>query len=687
LLGTLEERIDSGSEGGRFALIAFEDADEVQVVVPYPATSAAVIATARDLLPWGTSPVLAATRFAVDYAADLPGPTEIILVTDGEDDEAFVAGTAYPDAAPVQLAAGSIRLTVLTLGGDRPGATRILGSWAAESGGEVIIVEPDGHRASGLSSPPAVLDHETASVTDAPESIGLARAPDRSPRTRFIRVLSAWLLVLRWNLALAAILGTVAFVFAVRRWRRRAAAVARHNAVPTQVVLEVRTSLRRRTHTFSKFPITVGTTSGCSLQLTNGGNDPDQVFELQLADEGLLFSSEDKLNVNGVPRRSSPLQEGGQVRLGRYRVSFQELIVTTPLPPPPATYWRIAELPALSILVATLLFVFQPLANVPTGVSDAGPLIAPRLAGKAQVADSEIDLSDEEGITVASLPDVYGPRDTIEYFDADYLVVHAHPDDESLDFGTLLARLDAAGLQGVVVLLTDGQNGRDQYPRRDIGGLYPAYDLSGRELVEVRVAEARRAMAHLGVDAYVRGMLPNFPYNSITDQLTVTEVLDRWGGLWAIVDALAEVVVGFSPELVISPDVPRGPFEHFEHEATGVIVATMLDSLRTSGLSTVRGHLMGIDPLQTAHYGNLVEISPWDLDTASGAAFRTVQLRALAEHRTQRDSSVVGIETRLAMSAEYYAVGFWDPEFAPPPGIGVDLPPALLSDMALPPGL
>jgi len=275
LLGALEVRINSGSDEERFALIAFEDADEVQVVVPYPATSAAVLSAARDLLPWGTSPILAATRFAVDYSAELPGPTELILVTDGEDNEAFVAGTAYPETTPAQLAGSSIRLTVLTLGGDRPGATGILGSWAAESGGEVIIVEPDGHRRSELSGQRAVLDHETASVTDASESVSLAGTPARSPRTSLIRVLSAWLLVLRWNLALAAILGTVAFVLAVRRWRRRTAAVTRHNAVPTQVVLEVRTSLRRRMHTFSKFPITVGTTAGCSLQLTNGGNDPD----------------------------------------------------------------------------------------------------------------------------------------------------------------------------------------------------------------------------------------------------------------------------------------------------------------------------------------------------------------------------------------------------------------------------
>ncbi len=694
LLDGLEERIVTDQAQSQFALIAFEDADEIAVVLPYPATPAAVLSAARDLVPWGTSPILAATRFALDYAGGLPapatlppGPTEVILVTDGEDAAAYMAREQVGFDLPPGLADGSIRLTLLTIGGDSPGAAKVLAAWAAQSGGQVVIVDENGQRRSQATSEPrAALDHEISSAVDGSGTDLLARALDDPPVTGFMRILAAWLLVVRWNLAASAVLGIIAFVLSVGTWRRRVAATTRHNALPTQVILEVRTSLRRREYTLSKFPITVGTTAGAALQLTNAGTEPDQVFELRLADAGLRFSSEEKLNINGVPRRSWQLQEGDQVRLGRYRVSFERLITTTPLPLPARTHWRVAGLPAFSIVAATLLFVFQPLA-VPRPAPFAGaPLGATRPTIEHQASDSGIDLSAETVTTVSSLPALYGPKDAIRYFDADFMAIHAHPDDETLDFGTLLARLEAAGQRGVVVLLTDGQSGRDQYPRRETGGIYPAHDLTGGELVEVRVAEARRAMAHLGVEAYVRGMLRNFPYNSVTDQLTVSQVLDRWGGLWAIVDALAEVLVGFSPELVVSPDIPRGPYEHFEHEATGVIVATLLDSLKTSGLSTVRGHLIGIDPLQTSHYDDLVEISPWDLNPATGVSFRTVQLRALAEHKTQRDSSVVGIETRLAMPAEYYAVGFWDADFDPPPGIGIDLPAAVLSEMAVPPG-
>ena len=290
LLNAVEQRILADRNQDRFALIAFQDAHEIAVVVPYPASSAAVLSAVDDLIPWGTSPVLAATRFALDYAADLPGPTEVILVTDGEDDDAYITGSEVRTAVPRELLGHLVSLTVMTLGGDRPGATDIPALWAAESGGEVILVEQNGQRtALPTSHPSAVLDHETST---APDEIGVATATpagDGPPRTGFVRVLAVWLLVVRWNLAASAILGIIAFALAVARWRPRSAAANRHNALPTQVVLEVRTSLRRWTHTFSKFPITVGTTPGCTLQLTNGGKAPDQAFELRLADEGLLF--------------------------------------------------------------------------------------------------------------------------------------------------------------------------------------------------------------------------------------------------------------------------------------------------------------------------------------------------------------------------------------------------------------
>jgi LmbE family N-acetylglucosaminyl deacetylase len=693
LVDALERRIVDQGDQERFALIAFEDAEQIRVVVPYPATAATILSAAHDLVPWGTSPILSATRFAATYAAGLletaPGAAEsaeLILVTDGEDEAAYMAnhGADTPPAPeiPPELAGGSMKLSLITLGGEHPGATNILPTWALDSGGEVIRLDQNGQRISQHSAgTPVGIHHEVSSNVT-----GLQGPNQPDPRSKFARVLAAWLLVLRWNLAVAAIVGIIVFVLALVRWSARSAAATRHNAVPTQVVLEVRTSLRRRSVTFSNFPITVGTNPDAMLPLNESRPDRAQAFELRLADEGLSFSATEKLNVNGVPRTSWQLHEGDQVRLGKYRVSFEALLTTTPLPPPPQSFWRAAILPVFSIIVAVALFVFQPLAIGPSTPGETGVPVAVGSTGDSPVPAPDALPSGESPDRSLSLPAVYRSGDSLPYFDADYLVIHAHPDDETLDYGVLLARLDAAGLNGVVVLLTDGQSGRDQYPRREAGGIYPSYDLAGDGLVAVRVAEARNAMGHLGVDAYIRGRLPNFPYNTITDQLSVSQVLDRWGGLWAIVDELAEVVIGYTPEIVISPDVPRGPYEHFEHEATGVIVAALLDSLRTTGLSSVQAHLLGIDPLQVYHYDNLVEISPWELSPAAGVSYRTIQMRALSEHKTQRDSSVVGLETRLAVPAEYYAVGYWNPGFTPPDRLGIGIQPGALSEMAIPAG-
>ena len=691
LLDALEIRIAAQENQDQFALIAFDDVDAIRLLVPYPAPSAVILSAARDSIPWGTSPIITATRFALSYAAELlksaSGPmesVEIILVTDGEDDVAYMSGDWLDDPSaidlPTELASDAVKLTVITSGFDHPGATSILPSWALQSGGEVVSVLQNGERSAERWAGSRVgIDHEVSSGGGVSP-----RSPETSHRTGFAQVLAAWLRVVRWNLAVSAVLGIIVFVMALHRWSGRAAAVTRHNALPTQVVLDVRTSLRRRSFTFTRFPITVGTRPESTLPLTNGNSGDQQTFELDLADEGLLFSTEEKLNVNGVPRQSWQLHEGDQIRLGRYRISFEALVTTTPVPPPPQTHWRAAILPAFSVVAAVLLFVFQPSAVARSVPPLPGLPTATRPTDGGPTLDSDSGPTTQAGARDPSLPTLYGPGDSIRYFDADYLVVHAHPDDETLDYGVLLARLDAAGLQGVVVLLTDGQSGRDQYPRRDTGGIYPAYDLAGDELAAARIAEARNAMGHLGVETYIRGRLSNFPYNTSADQLSVSQVLDRWGGLWAIVDALAEVIVGFTPELVISPDVPRGPYEHFEHEATGVIVATLLDSLNTAAMSTVRAHLLGIDPLQAFHYDKLVEISPWDLNPATGVSYRAVQMRALSEHKTQRDSSVEGIETRLAVPAEYYAVGFWDPTFQPPDGLGIEIDPIALSRMEMP---
>ncbi|QXJ26052.1 PIG-L family deacetylase [Actinomadura graeca] len=75
------------------------------------------------------------------------------------------------------------------------------------------------------------------------------------------------------------------------------------------------------------------------------------------------------------------------------------------------------------------------------------------------------------------------------------MAVHAHPDDEVLGTGGLLARCAAEGIRTVLVTCTNGEQGDDS------GGLKPGDP--GHDAAAVarrRIAELRESAAHLGID-------------------------------------------------------------------------------------------------------------------------------------------------------------------------------------------
>jgi LmbE family N-acetylglucosaminyl deacetylase len=215
--------------------------------------------------------------------------------------------------------------------------------------------------------------------------------------------------------------------------------------------------------------------------------------------------------------------------------------------------------------------------------------------------------------------------------------------------------MNSAGLRGAVLLLTDGGAGRDQYPWRDTDTHYPPYDLVGEELAETRVAEAREAIGWLGTAYYLRYGLVNHPYNSIEEELSPQDIIGIWDPAGELVERLATTIRALQPEILLSPDGPAETYEHFEHEASGILVRRALERLRAEDADPVRLHLLAVDPLQTASYDELFAMSPWDR-AADGTVPRLRQIYALRAHRTQRDASVVGVETRMALPLEYYAL-------------------------------
>ena len=247
-----------------------------------------------------------------------------------------------------------------------------------------------------------------------------------------------------------------------------------------------------------------------------------------------------------------------------------------------------------------------------------------------------------------------------EYFKADILFIHAHPDDESIDFGSLMAMASRSDKRIVTLLFTDGESGLDLYPERMVGDIYPARDLSGGALSQVRVVEATRALSILGSEMYIRWGLVNRPYNTKRDEVPPDEVIRGWGGENQLVERLIEVLEGFKPTIVVSPDRHCAAYEHFEHEAVGQLVQTALERLRSSGEGFVKGYLVSIDPYQVDRYSGVTNVDARVREGESGLAYRSIQALALKEHVTQRDASVIGVNRLSHLPKEFYKALYWD---------------------------
>ena len=236
----------------------------------------------------------------------------------------------------------------------------------------------------------------------------------------------------------------------------------------------------------------------------------------------------------------------------------------------------------------------------------------------------------------------------------DVLFVHAHPDDESLDFALLMAALARSGLRIATLLLTDGESGLDRYPRRSEHPGYESRLLSGEALREVRIQETQRALSVLGSDYYIRLALPNHRYNSLADVLPLPELLNSWGGEAALVQTLLDILSRLRPRLVVAPDLPSQAREHFEHEATGYLVRQAVQRATHKGIAP-QGYLVSVDPFQKQFYPSAVAVprSPRWQD------LRRVQRAALSQHHTQADASVIGIRRLADLPSEYYLPLFW----------------------------
>ena len=243
-------------------------------------------------------------------------------------------------------------------------------------------------------------------------------------------------------------------------------------------------------------------------------------------------------------------------------------------------------------------------------------------------------------------PHIVLPEGMIPELPIKVLFVHAHPDDESIEFGTLMAFCKMQGIPTATVLFTDGE-----------GGIFSKEYAGPRtSLREIRIREAAWALHSLGSALYIRLGLSNLPYNGVWDEQKALEVIQRWRSSNPT-DRMVEIILTLKPDIVVSPEEPSKIRKHFEHEAVALVVKNAIEQVRRMGHSYPRGYLQSLDPRY-----------PIDRkDSISFARKPVVDLQrtALSYHRTQADAFYFGVRRTEKYQEEVYRVKFWKLEEPP----------------------
>ena len=147
------------------------------------------------------------------------------------------------------------------------------------------------------------------------------------------------------------------------------------------------------------------------------------------------------------------------------------------------------------------------------------------------------------------------------------MTVHAHPDDESITTGGMLARCAAAGVVTCLVTCTDGRYG----PVSPDLGLAPSPD----DLASLRSAELRAAAASLGV-----GQVRQLGYHD--SGMTGSPQNKSAQSLWSapvdgVVGRVVEIIRAFRPHVVVTYD-PFGGTGHPDHIAAHRITVLAVEA-------------------------------------------------------------------------------------------------------------
>jgi len=197
------------------------------------------------------------------------------------------------------------------------------------------------------------------------------------------------------------------------------------------------------------------------------------------------------------------------------------------------------------------------------------------------------------------------------------LFVHAHPDDETIATGGVLAALAAERREPAVITLTRGERG-------EVGPAELAHLQGSAELGGYRAEERRRALAVLGVQR--SGFLGSDPVRAVG--LDPREYLDS-GMEWAedgfaapapdagpqslsaapVIDLIADLIAAVAVweiDAIVSYDA-LGGYRHPDHVRAHQLARAVARGVQIPFWEIVTDRTPGVDPERVEHY----DIVPW----------------------------------------------------------------------------
>jgi LmbE family N-acetylglucosaminyl deacetylase len=225
-----------------------------------------------------------------------------------------------------------------------------------------------------------------------------------------------------------------------------------------------------------------------------------------------------------------------------------------------------------------------------------------------------------------------------------FMVVHAHPDDEALGTGGVLARYAAEGIRTVLVTCTNGELGDGP------GGVKPgepghdAAAVAAQRREELKASCAILGVTHLELLGYHDSGMEGWPQNTAPGSFWMTPVDEAAPRLGALMEH-------YQPQVVVTYD-EHGLYGHPDHvqahrvtmaaaESTGVPAKLYYMAVPRSALAgfaeVMRQH--GVEPPdpieQDPQFGTPDELITTVVDCAG---FTRAKYDSLAAHASQSDN-------------------------------------------------